>query len=184
MAAGRALSASQVCPLPCQILGGSPRALAGLASEGRGTGHSGRPQPRVGGVRTSSLVPGPGLRQRQGERAGTGGPTGAPCLPGPGLTRALGLRGQEGEGVLCGCGREGKGESGQTEGRSGGLPFGPAHTTVTGHGGGWRHTLTATSTDRQTCTLRPPRGLGQPARRGPEPAAAHLPSVAPHPPSG
>lgn len=29
----------------------------------------------------------------------------------------------------------GEGESGQTEGRSGGLPSGPAHTTVTGHGG-------------------------------------------------
>ena len=74
--------------------GGSPKALSGLASEGRDPGHSGRPQP--GGrwgvcVSSTSRVwpPGPGLEQRHGSQLVRGaGPTAAPT-PSPGLTQAL-----------------------------------------------------------------------------------------------
>lgn len=139
----------------------------------------------MGGVSSTSRVwsPGQGLRQRPGSKLVQAGAPWCPLTPSPGLTRALKgsvdtwMSGQEGERVLCQCGREGrKGRQWTSrEGRSGGHPLSPAHTAVTGHGGGWRQTLTATSTDRQTCTPRLPRGLSQQVQRGTEPAAARPP---------
>lgn len=74
-------------------------------------------------------------------------------------------RGREG---LCQCGRERRKERvDKQRGQVGGLPLGPAHTTVTGHGAGWKHTC---KTDRQMCTLRPPGGPSQPVQWGMEPA--------------
>lgn len=84
-ARGGGLSAPGFTLFPGKRPGGSPKALSGLASERRGPGHSGRPQPGGRGLCVSSTSrvwpPGPGLEQRQGEQActGRGGP--GPLLP-------------------------------------------------------------------------------------------------------
>lgn len=129
----------------------APKVLAGLASEGGVQATVGDPGPGGGGG-SSTGSPGP----RAGA-SGRGRAQGAPCRH---VDRWAG-----GREVLCQFGREGRkeGEWTRGEGGSGGCPLGPTHVTVTGHRAGWRHTLTAISTDgqtdRQTCTLRPPGGL-------------------------
>lgn len=67
----------------------------------------------------------------------------------------------------------GEGESGQPEGRPGGLTFGPAHTTVTGHAG-WMEARAHGHKHRQTDVyaeaaqgLRPASAAGPGARRCP-----------------
>lgn len=186
VAVRRGLSDSKGCPLPLPEAGRLPRALAGLASEGRGTGHRGRPQPRVGGVssRSRAWSLGQAWGRGKGNALARTGPHRCPLPPRPRPdTGPQGLSGQEGERVLCGCGREGKERADKQKADLGPSPL-VQLTQQSRVTGGWRHVLTATSTDRQTCTPRPPRGPGQPVQRGLEPAAAHLPCVAPHPPGG
>lgn len=105
---------------------------------------------------------------------GSPSPGWGPSLPDT-CPQRLGGRWAGGErSCACVVGREGGG--GWTEGRSGGLPHHPTHTTVMGKR---RYTLNGHKHDRQTCTLRPPGALDQPVQWGTEPAAAHLPCVAP-----
>lgn len=107
---------------------------------------------------------------------GNPSPGWGPSLPDT-CPQRLGGRWAGGErSCACVVGREGGG--GWTEGRSGGLPHHPTHTTVMGKR---RYTLNGHKHDRQTCTLRPPGALDQPVQWGTEPAAAHLPCVAPTP---
>lgn len=168
--------ASAFHPLPFPGAGRPRKVLAGLVSEGWGPGHRGGPRSRVRGASSSSTESslGQGLWRRRAEqqtRLAGAGPAVPPGSQPQACRRPPEARwtldgGQEGERVLCPCGRKGRKEREwiRREGRSGGLLRSPAHTRVTGHRGGWRQTLRATSTDRQTRTLRPPGGLSQPVQ--------------------
>lgn len=81
------------------------------------------------------------------------------------------------------CGREGRKEREWKAGKAGLVAL-PSLQLARQSRGRWRHTLTPTSTDRHTCTPRPPGGLAQPVPWGVELAAAHLPCVAPPTPGG
>lgn len=63
----------------------------------------------------------------------------------------------------------------------GGWTEGTIPLTQQSLGNGGTHSTATSTTDRQTCTLRPPGALDQPVQWGTEPAAAHLPCAAPTP---
>lgn len=144
----------RVTLFPCQRLGGAPRALAGQASEGRATGHRGRPQPRAGGVRSTSRVWSLGQAWSRG-KGNTLVWTGAhrcPLPPGPrpgAGPRARWTGGREGPVRMW---QGGEGDSGQTEAGLGASPWSSSRNSHGSRGAdGGTCSRPPAQTDRRVC---------------------------------